>query len=460
MALNPATPSHPSTNRLDAIPPEIWRETTGLLASRKGENQILLSCALFSKKWNEIARPFIFKTLEVEATWANDCLSDRVDVSHDIFDRHSGVASCFRLIVRLSGGSVVAIGFLQMWGERLLALIKRLPIIKHFILDPDDGSVEAWSILFHYFFFEEIQRRSTDILFRQVCSLPTLQHLDVRGVEFPLAMFIHNLNLCDLTVVYGSTVIQEDPPPSQVSEIPSANTPQLSSSSMVLQGLQDEDEVSQCALMKTLPTLLGLHPGLFRSLNSFEAVTLVEDIEDIRRFLRETKGTLRHFACGISWQSLAGPKLDASLTPSPVEIEEVAKLDFTPMTQLLSLELRYDSPNKIGFPSAFPPILSTLRTLPWKQLEQLTLVKSAICPEENHGIWDFATYISQLDAFISPHVLVREQQQGLHDIPFWILKNCADCEDPGIEDHNADPSNHPQGRLENLFSLLAKRAHS
>jgi hypothetical protein len=40
-----------------------------------------------------------------------------------------------------------SISFISLCGEHLLPLLKRLPKISHFIVDPDDGKVDMWTCL-------------------------------------------------------------------------------------------------------------------------------------------------------------------------------------------------------------------------------------------------------------------------------------------------------------------------
>ncbi|KAH6884761.1 hypothetical protein BKA70DRAFT_1339103 [Coprinopsis sp. MPI-PUGE-AT-0042] len=455
MSPSPTVPRS-TTNSVDTVPPEIWSKVVGSFASRKWHGpspQSLCNFALVSKGWNEIARPFIFQTLELKIYTPNDLLAKQIALLHNILDSYPTIRCYFRyLIIRLDDrdGSQ---DYMRQWGGRILSLVERLSNISHFILDPDDGSIEAWLCLGQDYFFNILSTDAQQI-FRQVCSLPSLERLDMRGIELPLSLFIQHPNLHHLAVSYGSNIIQ-DSQPTEVSAGSGGETPQLSSFSMVLHGAMDESEVLDFAPEKTLRTLLSLSPHLFDTLTSFDALTLAEEIEDIRSVLLATRNTLRHFACGLIWQRLHRPQFHPSNPPSPSQIEDEAKLDFSSMTQLRSVELRYDSPKKIGFAPTFPAILSTLRSIPWKQLEKLALIFAAVCPDDkDHEQWDYQEYTHQLDLLISPHVFVRGQRQGLCDIRFWIIKNCKrKCNERGLTTAYTPPT------ADTLFPILKERAH-
>jgi hypothetical protein len=128
------------------------------------------------------------------------------------------------------------------------------------------------------------------------------------------------------------------------------------------------------------------------------------------------------------------------------------------MSQLQSVELRHESPTSIGLPGIFPAILSTLRTLPWKQLKTLTLIMTSVCEDtQYHKKWDWITYTRQLDELISPHIMARGQQHGLRDIQFWLLKNCKgtrECEKLGPSGVALDPKEQARP----LFPLSAAHA--
>lgn len=428
---------HPARN-IDVLPIEIWSKAVGLLTDRQNNTLSLRNFALVSKRWNEIARPFIFRTWELGIEISSECLSRQIDLLHSIFDETPTIANYFRClrIMRMDSHEESR-DFFTAHGAQLLRIIERLSNLSDFILDPDDGTTEMWLCLDYDYFFKNIPREAQQI-FKVVCSLPSLQRLDIRGVTLPLAVFIHNPNLRSLTVAYGSAVVVEGSQPSEGSQIAEASTAQLSSFAMVLHGAMDESEILQFAPGKTLHTLMDLHPGLFGNLTSFEALTLVEEIEDIRKVLLETRYTLRHFACGLSWQRRThkGRELQPPLDhESPSRLQNNVKLDFSMMPQLRSVELRYDSPKRIGFAPTFPAILSTLRTIPWKQLEKLSLIFAAVCPvDKGHEQWDYQAYTHQLDALISPYLFVKGQPHAfnLRDIQFWIIKNCkSKCNEKG-----------------------------
>jgi hypothetical protein len=194
-------------------------------------------------------------------------------------------------------------------------------------------------------------------------------------------------------------------------------------------------ELAYCAVDRTLRSYLDRHPQIFRSLTSFHTLTLAEGMEDVRRAMMEIRHTLVHFGCDVFWRRMNHNRdFRCRNPPSPWELEREVQLDFSIMTRLRSVDLSYDSPRRIGFRPTFPAIISTLRTIPWKQLEKFRLILWASCPIcEDHRVWRYEKYTNQLDDLISPHVFARGKQNLLHEVKFRIIKSCLyGCNEKGL----------------------------
>ncbi|KAH6911288.1 hypothetical protein BKA70DRAFT_1424032 [Coprinopsis sp. MPI-PUGE-AT-0042] len=384
----------------------------------------LKNCVLVSKEWHGIARPLILDFLSIDLT--EEAVA-RLATLHEIlnFDR-SYANKVHRLKIGIfdSGEGMES---LKECGDSLLALVKRFTSLTHLLVDPSDG-VCAW-LCMESWWLHDLPAPAQEI-FTHICALPSLQVLDLRGLELPPSVFIHYPVLQHLTLAYGVCSSQ--------------------SLAILLHGVLDKGEVVDLKI-NTLRQMLKTHPQLFQSLTSFETLSLVENVQDIRAVLRATQGTLEHFACGLTWQRLDGPQYNPSHPPPHSEIENALKLDFNSMSRLSSIELRYDSPESLGFGLTSPAILSTLKTIRWESLKKFKLILAVDlrlrAPIMHESIYE---YCNPLDALISQHTIASGTSidHRLDDIQLWILYNS-----------NGDPSkvsSGAEGRA--FFPLLAEQA--
>ncbi|KAH6884748.1 hypothetical protein BKA70DRAFT_1237517 [Coprinopsis sp. MPI-PUGE-AT-0042] len=381
-------------------------------------SRTLQSCALVSKGWNAITRPLILQSLSISFT---DLANERIATLHEILDGDpSSAGRVRRLKLRIQCTMEMMINF-EECGTSLLALVKRFTGLTHLLVDPSD-SLHPWIYIESYWIhaITDPQRESLT----HILTLPSLQVLDLRGLELPPSIFVHHPNLEHLILAYGWEWIQHEPPlVSPYTEGFSA----LKSLTIHLHGVVTKSEVVDTPQAHTLSQMLDTHPQLFRSLASLDVHSLVEKIQDLRAVLHATRGTLEHFACGLTWQRLEAPDYNPWYPPSLSEIEETFKLDFEQMLHLTSIELRYDSPESLGFPPTFQTILSTLNTIQWKTIEKFKLILVAEFPKgAPHTTMAPEEYCYQLDDMVSKHTIASGKTVGnrLDEIQLWILHNC------------------------------------
>jgi hypothetical protein len=404
----------------------------------------LISCVFVSKEWHAIARPLTLAFLGISFVDVQ-IAAERIATLHEILDVDPSYAGRVRRLKIGIYDSGEAMDCLDECGDALLLLVKRFAGLTHLLVDPS-YDVCGWLCMS----FEWLQElpHSAQECFTHICSLPSLKVLDLRGVELPPSIFIHHPALEHLTLAFGYDWVQG---PTLLTSTYKSEIASLKSLTILLHCVMDKDEVVDVATTNTLRQILDTQPQLFRSLTSFDALSLVENIQDIRAVLNMTRGTLEHFACGLTWQRLNGPHYDRWNPPSSAEMENELKLDLGSMSRLASIELRFDTPESLGFDHIFHAILSSLKTIQWKAIGKLKLMLVADFPmQEPYNPWRVGEYCHPLDALVSLHTIASgtSPENQLDDIQMWILHRCRD-----------DPSRTRSGEKGRaVFPLLAEQA--
>ncbi|KAH6884742.1 hypothetical protein BKA70DRAFT_1574784 [Coprinopsis sp. MPI-PUGE-AT-0042] len=405
----------------------------------------LQSCALVSKEWNAMTRPLILESVSVTCM---ELAGERIAALHEILDLDPSYAGRVRRLKLAIHDSGEGMDSLKECGESLLALVNRLTGLTHLLLDPSGEA--AWLCMSAQWF--SALPLVVQELFTTICALPSLQALDLRGLELPTSLFVHHPALQHLTLAYGHQWKQYGT--SLTSPFSEGLAP-LKSFTIHLHGVMDKSEVVDSIHANTLRGILHNDPQLFRSLTSFDALSLVENIRDIRTVLQSTRNTLQHFACGLTWQRLRGVEYDPFHPPPSSAIEDELKLDFSSMLNLTSIELRYDSPSGIGFLPTSPVILATLKTIRWTTLKKLKLILFAVCPDiPQHLNWKINYHCTPIDHFLALHTVASPSSENLNkldDIELWISHTCSDgC--------NSTRRKYGEGARKAFFPLLAQQA--
>jgi F-box-like len=163
------------------LPPEICNEILKMVPSNcfapnVVDRNSLQNCSLMSKRWNELARPFIFRTLALDVSERSQAfIAKRLDLLHNILDHHPTLASCFRHIVVHLHNYQEALDYLKKWGERIVGLTKRLPQVSHFIFDPTSDRIAAPN------YYREPLFSLVKEAFKPLFSLPSMQYLDAKA---------------------------------------------------------------------------------------------------------------------------------------------------------------------------------------------------------------------------------------------------------------------------------------
>ncbi|KAH6911285.1 hypothetical protein BKA70DRAFT_1460540 [Coprinopsis sp. MPI-PUGE-AT-0042] len=376
--------------------------------------------------------------------------SERVATLHEILDfdpSYAGRVRHLKLGIYDSGEGMES---LKECGESLLALVNRLTGLTHLSVDPSEG-LSPWLCMSAQWFSD--LPLAVQELFATICALPSLQALDLRGLELPTSLFLHHPALQHLTLAYGHQWKQYGT--SLTSPFSEGLAP-LKSLTIHLHGVMNKSEVVDSIYANTLRGILYSDPQIFRSLTSFDALSLVENIRDIRTVLRSTRNTLQHFACGLTWQRLRGVEYDPFHPPPSSAIEDELKLDFSSMLNLTSIELRYDSPSGIGFLPTSPVILATLKTIRWSILKKLKLILFAVCPDvPQHLNWKIDYHCTPIDHFLALHTVAAtssEKLNKLDDIELWIFHAC------GLGSCNPTRRRYGEGARNAFFPLLAEQA--
>lgn len=388
----------------------------------------LLNFVLVCREWHAVARPLtdMFEFINIDLT---DCGVDRVSTLHEIFNIDASYAGMVRRLKIGIYDSGEGMDTLKKCGESLLALVKRFTGLTHFSVDPSKD--EAWLCMgLEWFYALPIPVQEC---FTLICSLPSLQVLDLRGLKVPASIFVHHPGLEHLTLAYGYEFVRDRQSTTLTTPYTEGFAP-LKSLTILLHGVMDKDEVVTHARATTLRQALYIYPLIFQNLTSFDALSLVEKIDSIRDLLHATKGTLEHFACGLTWQRLEGPHYNPADLPSLDELEAEFKLDFKSMSRLSSIELRYDSPKSWGFSSSFPVILSTLNTIKWRMMKKFKLV--LIVKNDRHPLSQklpVEALCSQVDTLIAQHIVAsgKNANQRLDDIQVWVLHQRGYAQRPG-----------------------------
>lgn len=368
-----------------------------------------------SQEWHAIALPLVLEYVSIDLA---EGTAKRISTLNEILDIDPTYAGMVRRLKFgiFEGGE--GMNSLEECGDNLLALVKRFTGLEHLLVDPRPA-VHSWCCMdFNRLYTLPIQAWAC---FTHICSLPSLQVLDLRGLEYSPSIFIHHPGLEHLTLSYGYKWTQD---PTTLTSTDTSRFAPLKSLRIILHSAMDKHELVTFITTKTLQRMLNNHPQVFQNLTSFEALSLVRNIDDIRTVLRVTRGTLEHFACGLIWQPLNAQRYDPSNSLSLTELENEFKLDLTSMSRLSSVELRYDSPESWSFHYTLPVVLSTLNTIRWPTIKKFKLIL-VVEDDSNTECQDSAleALCSPLDALIAQHTVESGQKADnqLDDIQLWIL---------------------------------------
>ncbi|EAU93558.2 hypothetical protein CC1G_02788 [Coprinopsis cinerea okayama7 len=200
---------------------------------------------------------------------------------------------------------------------------------------------------------------------RHLCALPTLTKLAISGGKLPFDIFIHNAHLQSLNLfqIHERSKVETDSiEPCDASTRAARKYPALKALTF---DVDDDFWIHDGSPL--LYKLVHHHPQLFRHLTTLNLPFFVS-LDNLKEILSLTTETLTDL-------------LYSSVLPAK---PNQAMVDFSNMKNLRSIFLLYKPDRSVPFASYHPHIMSSVSTIPWRQMESATFFLHSNCVVRRH----------------------------------------------------------------------------